>query len=389
MAMARLDERILGYHKGEVAPEDNCKLVNSMLRLDVCAKVKPSGEFSISSRDKAKLTAYLKSKIRFKLGKTLGLYGFLLDIRHRYGVLIGLVIITLFFAFSSRLVWDIRISGNERLSDYEIESALLDLDLHVGSRFLKIDKNAIETEMLSKNKDIAWISVNRRGTVVYVDIIESENIGLTEEEGYPFSNIVADRDGVIEEITVDSGIAAVKVGDVVKKGDILISGVIENERGVILCRASGSVRASGVIDVSAESLAEITEKTPKRHRLKELRLILFNFSINIFKNYGNSGEGCDIIRENRKIALFDKFRLPIKIEKAYAVEYAQTTRTRSHDEMTDVAKRELDGKIYSMFKDADILKLRTTGEFLDGVYRVTSRVVYSSDIGKESAIEIN
>ena len=387
--MARLDERILGYHKGEVAPEDNCKLVNSMLRLDVCAKVKPSGEFSISSRDKAKLIAYLKSKIRFKLGKTLGLYGFLLDIRHRYGVLIGLVITALFFAFSSRLVWDIRISGNERLSDYEIESALLDLDLHVGSRFLKIDKNAIETEMLSKNKDIAWISVNRRGTVVYVEIIESENIGLTEEEGYPFSNIVADRDGVIEEITVDSGIAAVKVGDVVKKGDILISGVIENERGVTFCRASGSVRASGVIDVSAESLAEITEKTPKRHRLKELRLILFNFSINIFKNYGNSGEGCDIIRENRKIALFDKFRLPIKIEKAYAVEYAQTTRTRSHDEMTDVAKRELDGKIYSMFKDADILKLRTTGEFLDGVYRVTSRVVYSSDIGKESAIEIN
>ena len=81
--------------------------------------------------------------------------------------------------------------------------------------------------------------------------------------------------------------------------------------------------------------------------------------------------------------------MPIKIEKAYAVEYSETTRTRSHDEMTDVAKRELDGKIYSMFKDADILKLRTTGEFLDGVYRVTSRVVYSSDIGKESAIEIN
>ena len=387
--MARLDEHIFGYHRGEVASEDNSKLVNSMLRLDVCSNVKPSGEFSISCKDKAKLTAYLKSKMRFKLSKPLGLYGLLLDLRHRYGVLIGLFVSTLFFVFSSRLVWDIRISGNEKFSDYEIESALSDLDLHVGSRFGKIDKNAIETEMLSNNKSIAWISVNRRGTVVYVEIIESENIGLTEEQRYPFSNIVADRDGVIEEITVESGVATVKVGDVVKKGDILISGVIENERGVTFCRASGSVRASGVMDVSAESLAEITEKTPKKHRLRELSIILFNFSINIFKNYRNSEKDCDIIRENRKIALFDKFRLPIRIEKAYTIEYSEATRTRSPDEMTAAAKRELDGKIYSMLKDADILKLRTTGEFIDGVYRITSRVVYSTDIGKESAIEIN
>ena len=38
-----------------------------------------------------------------------------------------------------------------------------------------------------------------------------------------FSNIVADRDGIIEEITVKKGYATVKPGDVVKKGDILIS----------------------------------------------------------------------------------------------------------------------------------------------------------------------
>ena len=387
--MARLDEYIFGYHKGEVAPEDNCKLVNSMLRLDICSKIKPSGKFSISGRDKAKLTAYLKSKMRYKLSKPLGLYGFLLGMRNRYGVLIGLLITVLFFAFSSTRVWDIRISGNEKLGDYEVESALSDLDLKIGTRIRKIDKNAIETQMLANNKDIAWISVNRRGTVVYVDIIESENIGNREEPGPTFSNIVADRDGVIEEITVDSGVAAVKVGDVVKKGDILISGVIENERGVTFCRAGGSVRASGVMDVSAESTAEVTEKIPKKHRLAELRIVIFNFSINIFKNYGNSSDGCDIIRENRKIALFDKYRLPIKIEKTYTVEYNEKTRTRSSDEMADAAKRELDSKIYSIFKNADILKLRTTGEFKDGTYRIKSRVVYSTDIGKESAIEIN
>ena len=387
--MARLDEYIFGYHKGEVSPEDNCKLVNSMLKLDVCSKVEASGEFSVSRRDKEKVTSYLKSKMRFKLSKPLGLYGFLLNIRHRYGVLIGLFIAVLFFVFSSRLVWDIRISGNESLSDYKVESSLSELGLEVGSRWRKIDKNAIETQMLAENKEIAWISINRRGTVIYVDVIESENIGKKEEIATPFSNIIAERDGVIEEITVESGVASVKVGDVVKKGDILISGVIENEHGVTFCRAIGSVRASGVMNISAESTSEVTEKIPEKRRLAELRIVLFNFSINIFKNYGNSDDGCDIIRENRKFALFDKFRLPIRVEKAYTVKYSEKISTRSLEEMTFFAKRELDGKIYSMFKNADILKIRTNGEFKDGIYRITSRVVYSTDIGKESAIEIN
>lgn len=387
--MARLDEYIFGYHKGEVLPEDNCKLLNSMLKLDICSRVEPSGEFSVSGREKARLTAYLKSKINFKLSEPRGLYGLLLSMRSRYGVLIGVFIAVLFLVFSSRLVWDIRVSGNENISEYKIESSLADLGLEVGTKWRKIDKNAIETRILAENKDIAWISINRRGTVIYVQIIESENIGKHEETAYRFSNIIADRDGVIEEITVESGIAAVKIGDVVKKGDVLISGVIENERGVTFCRAKGTVRASGVMDVSCESKPEVTEKTPGKQRLAEVRIILFNFSINIFKNYGNSEDGCDIIRENRKFALFDKYSLPIRIEKAYTVKYSETVRTRTSDEMAESAKRELDGRMYSIFKNADVLKIRTKGEFTDGVYRITSRVVYSTDIGKESAIEIN
>ena len=57
--------------------------------------------------------------------------------------------------------------------------------------------------------------------------------------------------------------------------------------------------------------------------------------------------------------------------------------------MISVTKQRLDAKIYTLFKDADILKLRTVGEVGDFGYRLTSRVVYSVEIGKESAIEIN
>ena len=387
--MANLEERIFGYHKGKVAPEDSSKLVNTLLRTEICSTVTPDGDFYLHRRDKSRFLSYTRGRMRFDLSDLLGLRGVMIRCSKRYGLLLALVTSLVFFVFSSGLVWDIRVSGNDRLTDYEIENALDDLGFGVGSRWSRLDKNAIENELLRSNPDIAWISVNRRGTVAYVEVIESENIGLEEDDGYPFSNVIADRDGVIEEITVHSGVAVVNVGDVVHKGEVLISGVIENESGVTFTRARGTIRASSVVDVVAEAPQEAIEKTVKARKLAELRIILFNFSINIFKNYRNCENSCDIIKENRKIALFCKYRLPIRLEKTYATEYTEVQRTRSHDEMTEIAKRDLNNKMYSMFKDADVTKIRTYGEFVDGVYRITSRVVYSTDIGDESAIEIS
>ena len=385
--MANLNEHIFGYYDGKVEASESCKLVNSLLRLDVCSYVTFDGHFSIPARDKAKFVAYSKSRMHFELSEPRGLYGFVIRNRCRYGAILAVLMLMVFFIFSSGVVWDIRISGNDTISDISLENSLGDLGLRTGVRWRKINKNEIETELLAANPDIAWISVNRRGTVAYVEVVESENIGRGEEHAYPFSNIIADRDGVIEEITVESGTAVVKVGDVVKKGELLISGIIESESGVTFCRAQGEVKASGVATVRAESTSAIIEKVPQAYKIRELRLIIFNFSVNIFKNYRNHENSCDIIKENRKIALFDKYRLPIRIEKVYEVKYAETERLLSEDEMTEAAKRELDGKIYSMFKNADVVKLRTQGEFIGDVYRITSRVVYSSEIGKESAIK--
>ena len=387
--MARLDEYIFGYFKGKTEPCEVAKLVNLLLRLGISSDVMPDGSFSVRKRDAESFKRCAKGRFRFELGSPLGLYGAFLRLRHSYGILLALALSGIIFVLSFGRVWDVRVDGNERLTDRQIESYLAEQGLEIGKRWRKIDKNALENSILGENSDVAWISVNRRGTVAYVRLIESENILTGEESGSLYSNIVARCDGVIEEITVRSGAAAVKVGDVVRAGDVLISGVVENENGTVFCRADGIVRASCVTELSAEASENATERVAKEHKLREIRLSVFNFSINIFKNYGNCENSCDIIRENRNFALFGKLRLPIRIEKAYTVEYDTRQYVRSHDEMSDLAKRELDGMIYSVFKDADVLRMRTESSFSDGVYRITARVVYSTDIGKQSAIEIN
>ena len=87
--------------------------------------------------------------------------------------------------------------------------------------------------------------------------------------------------------------------------------------------------------------------------------------------------------------LFGGAELPISLKKTYVIEYSECTRTLSESETVSQARQELDSLIRSEFKDADVIKMRTYGEFADGVYRITTRVVYSADIGKESTIEIN
>ncbi len=387
--MARLDEFVFGYRRGSVERKHVSKLANLLLKNEICSGITPKGSFTIREKDKRRFVSLAKPRVRFDLGEPQGIYGFLYRSRRRYGIFAAVITLLCICLFTSGLVWDVRISGNERLSDYVIEDVLSANGFEVGTPWRKVDKNALEAEILTERSDIAWISINRRGTVAYVEVIESENVGISEQTLPQYSNIVAERDGVIEEITVKSGVAAVKVGDVVRKGDILISGVMENEAGVSFCRAEGSVRAQSVLNVTSEVSSEIIEKYPSKRKLAYARVVIFNFSINIFKNYGNRENSCDIIEEIREFALFDKYRLPIRLETAYSIEYGDVSRIRSEDEMILLAKRELDGKIYSMFKDADVISLSTSGEFGDGVYYLTSRVVYSTDIGKESAIEIN
>ena len=387
--MARLDEFIFGYRIGKVSPDSLPKLINTALRLGICSDVTSDGEFTVKEKDKARFTSATRAKMRFELGEPLGFFGFLVRNKKRYGVLLAMLLSTALLLLSRSLVWDVRISGNESLSELAVEDALSEAGFGIGTLWRKADKNEIETAVLSNNPEIAWISLNRRGTVAYVELIESENVGIREEIAPLYSNIVADRDGVIEEITVKSGEAMVKVGDVVRAGDILISGVIENDSGVRFCRAVGSVRASGVTEISAEATRSTAEKTAISRRIAEVHLLLFNFSINIFKNYGNCENGCDIIEEIRDFALFGRCKLPISLEKTYAVEYTELSRVRSDSEMTAEAKKILDASISAVLKEADVVRLSTSGGFSGDSYRLTTRVVYVSEIGKESAIEIN
>ena len=113
-------------------------------------------------------------------------------------------------------MWDIRIEGCDESYSDEIRKELTACGFSVGSSWSETDLGELEIEFLSKSQNVSWLNINRRGTVAYVTVLEKQVHEEEKKEGY--SNIIAECDAIIEEITVIHGVASVKVGDSVKKG---------------------------------------------------------------------------------------------------------------------------------------------------------------------------
>lgn len=377
----RLDYYIFGYRKIAVSGEDRVSLVSALLRRNLTAKISPDGNFLVPSYRTKKYKSALKG-INFTASEIMGLPSFILKYRYRYGMIFGIMIAFVYILFASSYVWDIRIEGNENVSEASVRAELSECGFSVGSPFRKNALSEIETDVLAKSKKIGWININKRGCVAYVSIKE-KNTHESEDKPKGYSNVVASRDCIIQEITVRCGVACVKVGDTVKAGQLLISGVIPAELGGGFVRAEGEVLGAVTenLEVLVPACEEKTVYTDGEKR--EISIKIFNFSLKLFKKYGNIGNGCAIIEDVKEFVLFGRYRIPFGIKRVYVSRTAVKTEKHTESEMILIARARLNAKRTTAFSGADVLSLRTSGEFTDAGYKMTTRATLLKDIGEE------
>ena len=102
--------------------------------------------------------------------------------------------------------------------------------------------------IVSISGEISWAALNVKGTTVTLNVRETALPSDKSDELPPM--MVAKKSGVVRSVELYSGKSAVKVGSVVKEGDLLISGFISGNGlqysdtpGIRYEGASGSVRA--------------------------------------------------------------------------------------------------------------------------------------------------
>jgi len=277
----------------------------------------------------------------------------------RIGFAVGALLAVGMLVMSSFFVWDITVTGTETIPEKTIVEALERYGVKLGAYIPSLDTEKIEKELVLNVDGLSWISLNLRGTVASVEVRE-RNVNTQPVDLQSPSNLVAAFDGQIEALEITGGVAAVKHGQIVKKGDLLVSGVIDsNALGYRLVRARGEVTARVTLTYDIEIPYQRTEKVYTGEFKKQKTVKIFSKSIKLFRKDSIPTENCDKIEKERRLYLFGKIKLPIFITETTYAFYEEQERTLTENEALKLAYEELRVQSDSMLEEAEILARHT------------------------------
>ncbi len=297
-------------------------------------------ETCISVNDFKKLRTIIRGyKVRLHIIKKVGLPFKIQKNRDRSGLLIGFIILALFLKIMSGYIWVIDVSGNKKISDKEILSACRQIGITEGIRARDINPKTDREHLLLKCDSLSWASLNIEGCRLTVNVTE---IGKLPEKEENTTNLKASADGIIKKIDVTLGNCVVRVGDTVKKGDLLVSGISETSDGTKFTRSLGEIYAETTREykLSKSFKQKIISPTGES---KQKRVLEF-FTLRIPLYFGKETKNYISELQQKNCTLFSK-TLPIRI---YTREFKfvnEHTLTYNKDTLKKQLEKELKQKI--------------------------------------------
>ncbi len=376
--MMSIFHRWMGVYTLYVDPSDTAKAAQALLRAGVGAHVCADGTITVPHHRLRAARQALDRVCSLRISPLSGILGALYRLRKRYGLFAALLTLAVLCILSERVVWDVRVEGEFTVDEEVLLSELAQGGLCAGALWSDMDFSQTEADILAASEHIAWVSIDRRGHVAYAVIAERAVHEDPPPAPYPYGNIVATCDAVVDELLVHTGVAVVKKGDTVQKGDLLVSGVLPNDGGV--CLADGVIMGL-TEDTVRVSVPRTLSLVKEQRRLAALRVNFFGFSLNVFKRYGNPATDCAIIEENTRVRLFGRYGLPITVFRRYEGEEYLTDRPLSASEMTDLAAQRLSDAVGARLSGADLVSIHTQGAFTDEGYEMTAHLVFRTSIG--------
>lgn len=168
-----------------------------------------------------------KTGVRIRIISRIGLPFYLRKHRSRVGLIVGGCIFIFFMTVMNSFVWCIQTQSSDKFSREQILKAAEYAGLHYGIRVKNFDEEKAAREIYKTfDGELSWVKVNIKGSLAVIDFRDKVKKLETEEKGEP-SNIIADFDGVILSDETYQGSKNKSKGDTVRKGEVLISGVVE------------------------------------------------------------------------------------------------------------------------------------------------------------------
>lgn len=229
-----------------------------------------------------------KTRCRIYVLQRVGFFFVISKLKKRKTFLLGALLFIVAVYLMSSFIWNIQIKCSDNDLSTSVMEDLRRWGLKEGIFKYGLDKEYYINRLLTEYKNVAWAEIEIKGSKLIVELVKKQ-LPPELEENTP-CDIIASKDGIIEEIIPFRGEALVKPGQTVSKGDTLITGKIilgqdqpdknkEEESNTLLVHAQGIVKAKVWYQKAVKVPLVITKKTPTG---KSKKSVIFQFQDHIF-----------------------------------------------------------------------------------------------------------
>ena len=337
-------------------------------------------ECSILVKDFKFLRSVIRGKeVKVHILKKRGVPFILNRYKKRSGILAGAVLFFAVIQLMSGYIWIIDVKGNDKIGTETVLSACHSVGLDIGIKKDSFYPKLKREELMLRLDGVAWSSLNVEGSRLTVNVTEIKE----REKEKTFSNLKATSDGIIEKLDITSGTSVVSVGQAVKKGDLLVSGIIETADGTRFVGSKGKVYAKTKEEIVLSENYVQKHSVPTGKTKTKTVIEIFNFKIPL---YLGAEKGLYETERNEKTLKLFSSNLPIKI---YTKKFAFLKEEKVTYSYTELCKR-LEKKLEELMKKSENGEL-THKEFIKNEKGVSLKAVIETNknIAKEDNLIIS
>lgn len=240
--------------------------------------------------------------------------------RKRPVLLLGLLLIFALSCWLPTRVLFVQVEGNLSVpSKHIIQQAEL-CGIRFGASRRAVRSDQVKNALLSVLPQLRWAGVNTYGCTAVISVRE-RNPETQTVPNQAICSIIAQQDAYIRQMTVVSGNPLCKVGQAVKKGQVLVSAYTDCGLCLRLTNARAEIYGDTQRQITVIFPTEYWQRVKISSRSKKYSLIIGKKRINFYKGSGISGSSCAKIYEEKYVTLPGGFVLPIGLVKEEVIAY--------------------------------------------------------------------
>lgn len=307
---------------------------------------------------------------------------FLGRMRYRYGLWVTFLVCTAALFAGSFYIWDFEIEGNQEVSQQEILRALEKYGVGFGTFGYSIDSSELRNYILLEIPELSYIAVNVKGCRAYVQVrerIPAPEIVSRRQPG----NTIASKDGLVTAVQPWDGEKQVLPGTMVKAGQLLISGVVQNDvGGVRYLRGMGKVYGRTWYHLQCRVPLTEARKVYTGEEKTRRALLVGKNRLNLYFGSSILGDTCDRITNWDKWELPGGVALPVTAVTERLKFYEIEETKRPEKAALALGQEALEARLADCLEEGEVLHQEIASETAGDVLVVTLTAECQEQIGK-------